>query len=259
VVKDAPQYLKVVIFSKNMLRCLVNQLTEQERFLHRMAERALKAIQTKGTSDSDFAAAAIKGLIGPYGTINFDQITKTKTVEKLLVEAGQGDMSATTDYFRSLINESKGDEKAVALKRRKLADYLVSSLRSRSSQTNSSDVAGLAAAAKDILALFVHFGFFINATPRPPFSASSQEMFRSQLVSCLNNLMGTHSELVDLPYEVITIIHQEQESDQTSSLVIELDETASESLEGAWRTLRKITKKVNSVSAILPQHSLTWS
>jgi len=209
-----------------------------------MAERTVKAIQVRAASDTVFAAATIKGLMGPFGAINFDQITKTKTIQKLLGDGGLDLLDSIAEDFKALIIDPTGDEKAAAMKRQLLADYLVSTVRSNSSRGDSPDAQKLESLAKKILALLVHFGFFTDPSSTPPLSHASQEMFRSRVMSCLNILMGQATASYSMPYEVIAMIHQQQEQDSRVQFVIELDEIAEKALDQAWRTLKKISKKV---------------
>jgi DNA polymerase phi len=233
----------------------MNHLTQEERFLHRMAERALKAIHVKATADEEFAVAAIKRLIGPCGAISFDQITKTKAIDKLLVESTLSVLSVTVDNFRQLINRPLGDETSAESKRQTLVDYLVSALRSRSSQADPSDSREFGLCVRKAMHLFVHFGYFIDSTANPALSVASREMFRSRITSCLNSLMSSHTSLINLPYDVIVMVHQKHKSDDSCRFVVNLDDTATETLHKAWKTLGRIVKKVNLLQSLrFPMH-----
>jgi DNA polymerase phi len=243
--KEAPQHLAVVAFSQNMVRCLMNQLIQKERFLHRMAERTLKAIEVKAASEPSFAVAAVNGLIGPYGDINFDKLTKTRTIERLLAESNLEALDAITEIFLVLINDMVGDEKATASKRRMLADYLVSALRSRLSQAPTSDFEAFHEYAMKVFVLLGHFGFFIDPSLQPPFPPTTQEMFRSRFTSCLNGLTSSHPGFI---YDVIDMIHRRREGDSTYKFYIDLDQSSAEALDQAWKTLGKIIKKVHPLT-----------
>lgn len=72
------------LFTQNLITCLINQAAKQDRYLHRAAVKALKAIERAAETNRDVVPVIIPFLIGKYGVYNFDQKTNTKTVEKLL-------------------------------------------------------------------------------------------------------------------------------------------------------------------------------
>ncbi|CUS21745.1 LAQU0S03e09780g1_1 [Lachancea quebecensis] len=81
----APASYALTLLSKNLIRCLINQSGSSERNLHKVSQRALTTIievcknQPEKTSPS-FETLALK----EYGSINFDQLTKSKTLNILL-------------------------------------------------------------------------------------------------------------------------------------------------------------------------------
>jgi DNA polymerase phi len=86
MLNDAAVYPAVLrsLFSQNLIRCLINHVSKEDRFLHRAAEKSLKSIQQTIEAHPSTAATIISGLVSGHGVYNFDQITKTKTIEKIL-------------------------------------------------------------------------------------------------------------------------------------------------------------------------------
>lgn len=72
------------LFSQNLITCLINQAAKQDRYLHRAAVKALKAIERAAESNRDVVPVILPFLLGKYGVYNFDQKTNSKTVDKLL-------------------------------------------------------------------------------------------------------------------------------------------------------------------------------
>jgi len=66
------------------VRCLINHVQEKDRFLNRAADKSLKVLIRSVEIDPKLLITILPRIIGGYGTYNFDKITKTKTVEKLL-------------------------------------------------------------------------------------------------------------------------------------------------------------------------------
>jgi DNA polymerase phi len=66
------------------MRCLINHISQEDRFLHRAAEKCLKSLLQAVEADANLVEIVIPRLISHSGVYNFDQVTKTKTVDKLL-------------------------------------------------------------------------------------------------------------------------------------------------------------------------------
>ena len=66
------------------MRCLINHVQDQDRFLNRAADKSLKVLIRSAETDPKLLVTVLPRIIGGYGTYNFDRVTKTKTVEKLL-------------------------------------------------------------------------------------------------------------------------------------------------------------------------------
>lgn len=72
------------LFSKNLMVCLMNQAAKEDRYLHRAALKALKAIEAAVEKTPSLLPAILRELLGKQGAYNFDQRTNTKTLDKLL-------------------------------------------------------------------------------------------------------------------------------------------------------------------------------
>jgi DNA polymerase phi len=72
------------IFSRNLVRCLINHVSEEDRFLNKSAEKSLNVVIQAVESNPTLLATVLPRLISENGTYNFDRLTKTKNVEKLL-------------------------------------------------------------------------------------------------------------------------------------------------------------------------------
>lgn len=72
------------VFSHNLVRCLINHVQEKDRFLHGAAEKSLKAVIKAVEANPKLLVTVLPCLIGGHGTYNFDRVTKTKTIERLL-------------------------------------------------------------------------------------------------------------------------------------------------------------------------------
>lgn len=249
-------------FTKNLTRCLANQLAVEDRYLHRMAVKAAKAIQARVSKEPEFAAVAVRGLMGTSGTLNFDQATKTKTVEKIVAEANHEALEEIIPFFEKLIqNPGTADEKTSASNRQFVAGLLLTIVRSKASASED-DSEELLASLERILFIFVRFAYFTDASkgsssPEPALSSATQEMLRNRINSCLNSLISNQKFAATLPYAVVKQIRDTAKSGEFGKFIIEIDEKLQESVKAAFKSLRKLSGKVRSIySSIAYSHTL---
>lgn len=233
------------------MRCLMNQLAVEDRYLHRMATKSAKTIQIRVSKEPAFAAAAIKGLMGSAGSVNFDQVTKTKTVEKIAVEANPDALKEIVPLLEKLIAQpGTDDSKAAASSRQSLANLLVSIVRSRASIQDSED--GLQAVLEHILNIFVQFAYFTpkeKEGPQPAMAPQTQEMFRNRINSCLNSLIASQKYAATLPYTVIRKIRDAAKSGEYGKFIINIDGALSDSVKSAFKSLKKLSSSDDNASA----------
>ncbi|KAK0734480.1 DNA polymerase phi-domain-containing protein [Lasiosphaeria miniovina] len=102
-----------ILFSKNFMACLMNQASVEDRYLHRAALKALKAIEAATGNEPSFLPTTLKQLLGNHGAYNFDQRTNTKTVDKLLQKTSPATIKAVLkllqlkDPSKSGLDEAK--------------------------------------------------------------------------------------------------------------------------------------------------------
>jgi DNA polymerase phi len=97
------------VFSQNLLTCLMNQAAKQDRYLHRAATKALKAIEQAAAADRDLVPVIIQFLLGKQGAYNFDQRSNSKTVDKLLHLTRPEHAQDVIRNLRQLVLKSEGD------------------------------------------------------------------------------------------------------------------------------------------------------
>ncbi|KAF7182957.1 hypothetical protein CNMCM7691_002701 [Aspergillus felis] len=254
VINECPLQLASHVFTKNLVRCLTNQLAVEDRYLHRMAVKASKSIQARVAKDPEFAAASVIGLMGSAGSVNFDQATKTKTIEKTVVEANVDALKQIVPFFEKLIaSPGTDDAKAAAASRQSLAGLLLSIVRSRASASDESQD-GLQAVLEQILFTFVRFGYFMpkdDAAVQPALTEQSQELFRNRISSCLNSLIANRKYATTLPYAVVRKIRDAAKSEEYGKFIINMDDTLRDSVKTAFKSLKKLcSMEKNEVSGV---------
>ncbi|KAJ5160795.1 uncharacterized protein N7482_007799 [Penicillium canariense] len=251
------------IFTKNLVRCLMNQLAVEDRYLHRMAAKATKAIQTRVSKEPGFAAAAVRGLMATSGTVNFDQATKTKTVEKIVADANSDALQEIVPLFEKLIRSpGTSDEKAAASNRQFVAGLLLSIVRAKASTGNSDSEEDYQMVLEQILSVFVRFAYFMDSAPEPALSHATQELLRNRIISSLNSLLASQQYAATIPYAVVRQIRDGAKSEEFGKFIINMDDKLQDSVKAAFKSLKKLSSKekkgeTTSIAAFKLLYSLT--
>ncbi|KAH8427801.1 DNA-directed DNA polymerase POL5 [Aspergillus melleus] len=267
VLNEAPLHLASQIFTKNLVRCLMNQLAVDDRYLHKMAAKSAKTIQTRVAKEPEFAGASVIGLMGTAGSVNFDQVTKTKTVEKIVSEANLDALKQIVPLFSKLVaSPGTDDSKTAASTRQILAGLLLAIVRSQASTSGDShDEAE--SLLEHILFTFVQFAYFTEgeekkAAAQPALTQQTQELFRSRITSCLNSLIASQKHAATLPYAVVRKIRDAVKSGEYGKFIINMDDTLNESVKTSFKSLKKLSntekhKNAAGVDAFKLLYSMT--
>jgi DNA polymerase phi len=220
-----------LVFTKNLIRCFMNQLGVEDRYLHPMAVKASKMILNRASKDSDFAVVAVDSLLGPSGSVNFDKITKSKLVEKMVTTADVAALKRMIAIFERQIAESDSSEtKATASGRDILANFLVSMFRTLSSDEEDNEPT-----MEKILSILTRIAYTGDS--------QNPQVFRNRINACLNSLISNNENPAKLAYSVVLQIRDLQRSNE-SGKVIEMDDSIRESVDGAFKSLKRLFKNL---------------
>jgi len=253
-----PTDLLPAIFSNKLMRCLTNQLASRERYLHPAAQKALNSIYARVDQDPSATIIIINAMSrSPDGPINFDQISRTKVVEKLLSHVQNCSLLELCSLFSQLISKaSEQDEKTATMSKRMVADQLVSVVRSKmiiasNKGSNSSETDVFINQALSLLAKHAYFVHGQHSSASVPTldtltTASSREMFQSRIASCLGTVLAKHAEPAQFSYNLIAYIRSVEEEDNHLYLPFNSDAAVKKVIEKAWLTLTKIHSRSSS-------------
>lgn len=237
------------------MRCLTNQLASSDRYLHRIAEKSIKAVLARAQLEASMIVPILEGLLSPpNGQINFDQVTKTKTIEKLLVLVNDQDWIHLVKVFHRLIADpGTQDTKSAALMRQRVADLLVCAVRLMKNVNSEDDSASSKApeAIKQILSILAQYSYFDRPgdenmqknADNPQILQASHDMFKARLSSCLTHLTSKFPDPASYAYHVVSTIRSMEEIDPLSRPILSMDEDVSTTVQKAWNTLQKVCAK----------------
>lgn len=216
-----------------------------DRFLHQAAQKSATTLLARTSSDSASQVPILKALLaGPHGNLEFDKISKTKTVETLLSQVDHSNFSEFTAMYEELLFQPcAANEKEAASKRSVAADQLVSTMRSLQGNRKVTFPNAIEALfIHNIMALLGKCAYLDlqilpsvgSSKPSPPIPQSSRENFKSRVSSCLLHLIAKDIDPAYFAHDLISTLRSYDDNSKPATLLIEGDDSVMKVIAKAW-------------------------
>ncbi|KAL5350635.1 DNA-directed DNA polymerase [Pseudogymnoascus australis] len=237
---DASDYreLLVSVFSPNLVRCLINHMSQEDRFLHRAAEKSLRAVQQMAEAHPHTIPTVLPKLIGGNGFYNFDQVTKTKTIDKMLGWASGKDAEAVVEILLrpALKIEGCESDKDAETRRQCFGDYLLSMIRRVNVTDESVDATWVKTTGLPTLGRLSYSKKHLKC--KPELSEASRTMFRGRLTSAFAHLISDPKGF-SYPIELLQSVKTD---------AVEMEDEVEAAKDKALATMEKLLKKTKKAS-----------
>jgi DNA polymerase phi len=170
MIVHVPEAALPALFSPNLMRTLINQSKKEDRFLHSAALAALQSVQSKVQHEPVSALPVFVALTSKNGSIDFDKITKTKTLEQILLSADDDALKKMVRHLNSMILRPESEEQVIADSRRQvIADLLLNTVKHyRRYEEVSDDFVEQDGWLRKTLEIFVDYAYLFLARMRRP-------------------------------------------------------------------------------------------
>ena len=242
------------IFGQNFIRCLVNQLTQKERYLHAAAGRTLKAIVRRAASDREVAVLFTKVVMRSYGYTNFDDLTKTKTFDQLLRDWPLEDMRELLEILKGgMAQTGTDDDKLAFTKRRILADYLLHIIKTLDVPTSEAGLALYRDTVEAVIGVLVTLASsdsslnLENSTStalEPSMTHDCREMIWSRTLSCLNHLIAKDPNPAWHTYRAARLL--QLHTKRANGSLFKANEQVQSVVDRSWSALERIHAREKS-------------
>ncbi|KAK2611430.1 hypothetical protein N8I77_004769 [Diaporthe amygdali] len=216
------------LFSQNLLTCLMNQAAKQDRYLHRAATKALKAIEHAADTDRDLVPIILQFLLGKQGAYNFDQRSNSKTVDKLLHLTKPQHAQQVIKTVKQLVLTSEGDsaENHIMV----YADYLfrLSSIVPTEADTKNASKGSVGGPA---LQEFAKLAYPKSGDIVPGLSEKTKPILRQKLTAALAKFVKRPEDFAEFCNAIMLI----------DSSSVEMDEELQTELLEALEKLQQLT------------------
>ncbi|KAI2640782.1 DNA polymerase phi-domain-containing protein [Hypomontagnella submonticulosa] len=203
---ENPKLIKE-LFTRNFMKCLMNQAAKEDRYLHRAALKSLQATEKAVQTSPELLMPVLKEFLGKYGAYDFDQRTNTKTIENLLQWATSDTAKSVLKLLRDpIITGNDGTASELEKFRLVYAGY-ISKLATQAkpapeaSNADSEAVNVAELGVKELAAC----AYSVQPQLKPDLSEKSRETFRRLLASTIGKVMRRRDDAEYLCNAVISV------------------------------------------------------
>ncbi|KAI3626217.1 hypothetical protein CBS9595_001578 [Malassezia furfur] len=246
----APADLLPFLFTPNLMRTWVNQVSVKDRLLHTMAQKTVEHVSDAVKRNPTAGLALVTQLLGEHGRQNFDKVTHTKTIESILSSLDESGIQRYLAYLRGVAYApaKSDDAKYTVTQRQWAADQMLALVRS--SLIPKSD-----AWIRDVLVYLSGFGFFVvkktpNApwsevleVPAVPFTEEIQALYRLRLQACLTELKNATVNGRPWVLEVTDLLTKMSKDKALHSTALPVAQARVDAAAGVLRSLQKLAAK----------------
>ncbi|KAI8631980.1 hypothetical protein F5Y19DRAFT_422692 [Xylariaceae sp. FL1651] len=174
------------LFTRNFMKCLINQAAKEDRYLHRAAFKCLQSMEKAIEASPELLLPILKELIGKFGSYDFDQRTSSRTIENLLQWATPDNAKTILKLLREPILQLKDAPNDVERFRQAYADY-VFKMTTQAKATLTDDADGKGALEIGIKEL-ASCAYSSQEEFVPDLSEKSRDIFRKRLSSAFSKI-----------------------------------------------------------------------
>lgn len=228
------------IFSSNLVRCLINHASKEDRALHRAATKSLKVVVQAGTATPSIVDILIAGLTSKHGVYNFDRITKSKTIEGLLsvLESDKVESVVKHLYVPAMKTQLEED-RDVESRRQQFGDYVLTIVRRTGTAHDEAWNEAVLKAALPRLAAFAYTIPAASESCQPPISDKTRTLFKNRLNSAFTHILSLPGGFA-YPTDLLSDLNTD---------AVSMDTKATEARDKALATLKKMQKKIRKGDA----------
>ena len=235
------------LFSAKLIQCLTNHLSFADRYLHRAAEKARRTVVEQARTSPDIRIMIIKALL-INGYVDFDKVSKTRTMEDLLSGLNETTTSQLCEIYNAFVLQPRlNDEKHASSRRQIAADQLVSALKSiwRGSEKANSDGNITERSIRDVLSLLARFAYFdFGVSAQPEISVATRDIFKARISSCLAYLAVNSQNPFVFASQVTRVISERENIPDNARLVLKAENDVQEVLVQTIKTIRRLDREI---------------
>ncbi|KAI0538100.1 DNA polymerase phi-domain-containing protein [Xylaria digitata] len=190
---SADKQLVKEIFTRNLMKCLINQAAKEDRYLHRAALKTLQSMEKVVEAQPELLIPILGELIGKSGLYDFDQRTASKTIEGLLQWVIPANSKKVLKLLREPVLNLKNAPDDAEKLRQVYADYVFKmTIQTKVSTIDTNDADSKSALELGIKEL-TSCAYSLQEEFTPPLSDKARDTFRNRLASTFSKVTKQHN------------------------------------------------------------------
>ncbi|KAI1819451.1 DNA polymerase phi-domain-containing protein [Xylaria intraflava] len=180
------------LFTRNLMKCLINQAAKEDRYLHRAAVKTLQSMEKAVEAHPELLIPILKELIGKFGLYDFDSRTASKTIESLLQWVTPANSKKVLKLLREPVLDLKNTSEDAEKLRQAYADYVFKmTTQARVSTTDPNDAESKSALELGIKEL-ASCAYSSQEAFVPALSEKTRDVFQKRLSSAFSKVTKQH-------------------------------------------------------------------
>jgi DNA polymerase phi len=240
-------------FTRNLMKCLLNQAAKEDRYLHRAAFKTLHTVEKTVEAHPELLIPVLKELTGKFGLYDFDQRTTSKTIENLLQWVTPSNSKKVLKLLREpvlnlkesvlspsphlLVTDSSSTPEDAEKLRQAYADYVFKMTTQAKTSSDDSDDADSKSALEIGIKELASCAYSSQEEFVPALSEKTRDVFRNRLASAFSRVTKQHKNTEYLCEAVKSV---------KPTAIVMNDEIESER-KGALKAMAKLLKPSNKV------------
>ncbi|GAW14514.1 hypothetical protein ANO14919_039170 [Xylariales sp. No.14919] len=189
---SADKSLVKELFTRNLMKCLINQAAKEDRYLHRAAFKTLQSIEKAVEAHPELLIPILKELIGKFGLYDFDQRTASKTIEGLLQWVTPANSKKVLKLLREPVLNLKDTPDDAEKLRQSYADYVFKMTIQAKVSTADPDDADSKSALEIGIKELTSCAYSLQEEFTPALSEKTRDIFRNRLASAFSKVTKQH-------------------------------------------------------------------
>ncbi|KAI1749444.1 DNA polymerase phi-domain-containing protein [Xylaria castorea] len=181
------------LFTRNLMKCLINQAAKEDRYLHRAALKTLHSVEKAVEANPELLIPTLKELIGKSGFYDFDQRTASKTLENLLQWVTPANSKKILKLLREPVLNLKDTPDDAEKLRQAYADYVFKMAVQAKAPVTSPDDANNKSVLEIGIKELASCAYSTQEEFVPPLSEKTRDMFRNRLSSAFSKVTKQHN------------------------------------------------------------------
>ena len=202
----------------------------------------------KAQASPDMKMTILQSLL-MNGFIDFDKVSKTRTIEDILVGLNASSTTQMCEIYSAIILQpGVDDEKTAAQRRHVAADQLLIAVKSTNTSLGKAQPDEESQRAiRRILSLYARFAYFdAGSNAKPKFSSASHDIFQARLSSSLTYLTANATDPFIHAYSLVPIINKFESIPNDAKLLLEAEDSVQEVLDQTTDTMQSLFLRIDN-------------